>query len=122
MKIIEAINRIDALKQNTYSQEDKVKWLSTLDSLVKAVIDAHEGGEDVTFTGYDDSTDLQTELLAPAPHDEMYLLWIGAQIDYNNREYGAYNNSVERFNTSWTAFKNYYTRTLMPKGKKMKFF
>ena len=122
MKIIEAINRIDSLKRNTYTQSDKVAWLSTLDALVKAVIDAHEGGENVTFNGYDDSTDLNTELLAPAPYDEIYLRWMEAQIDYNNGEYDKYNNSVEMWNTAFEDYKNYYNRTHMPKGKKFKYF
>ena len=50
MTIIEAINRADRLKPNTYSQQDKVNWLSTLDGIVKKeIIDTHEGGEDVRF-------------------------------------------------------------------------
>jgi hypothetical protein len=123
MKIIEAINRIDALKHNTYSQTDKVNWLSTLDSMAKThVIDTHEGAEDVIFTGYDDSTDLQTELLMPAPYDEAYLRWLEAQIDYHNGEYGKYNNAVDMFNTSYESYQSYYNRTHMPKGKKFKYF
>ena len=123
MTIIEAINRIDDLKHNTYDQKDKLEWLSRLDSMVKRlIIDTHEGGEDVSFTGYDDSTDIHTELLIPAPFDEVYLRWMEAQIDYSNGEYAKYNNSIEMYNTSWNGYQNYYNRTHMPKGKSMKFF
>lgn len=123
MKIIEAINRIDALKHNTYTQTDKVQWLSRLDWMVKRhIIDTHEGADEVSFTGYDDSTDLQTELLIPAPYDEVYLRWMEAQIDYHNGEYGKYNNSIDMFNTAYEAFQNYYNRTHMPIGKGMKYF
>ena len=122
MKIIEAINRIDSLKHNTYTQSDKVAWLSRLDTMVKKhIIDTHEGDE-VTFTGYDDSTDLQAELLVPAPYDEMYLRWLEAQIDYHNGEYDKYNNATDIFNTAYEGYQNYYNRTHMPKGKKFKFF
>ena len=123
MTIIEAIHKIDDLKHNTYSQGDKVKWLSRLDSMVKRhVIDTHEGGEGVNFTGYDDSTDKDTELLIPEPYDEAYLRWLEAQIDYSNGEYAKYNNSIEMFNTAWNGFQNWYNRTHMPKGQSMKFF
>lgn len=123
MTIIEAITQIDSLKHNTYSQEQKVQWLSRLDSMVKRlVIDTHEGGEDVEFTGYGDTTDLHTELLVPVPFDEMYLRWLEAQIDYTNGEYGKYNNSIVMFNASWREYQNYYNRTHMPKGKSIKFF
>jgi hypothetical protein len=123
MKIIEAINIVDALKRNTYSQPDKVQWLSRVDQMVKRhIIDTHEGAEAVTFTGYDDATDLNTELLVPAPYDELYLRWMEAMIDFHNGEYGKYNNAVDMFNTSYAAFQNYYNRTHMPKGKQFKYF
>lgn len=123
MKINEAISRIDSLKHNTYSLADKMAWLSNLDSMAKTlVIDTHEGGEGIIFSGYNEDTPLDTELLIPAPFDEAYLRWLEAQIDYANGEYSKYNNSIEMFNTSWTAYKNYYNRTHMPKGVSMKFF
>lgn len=123
MKIIEAINRIDSLKHNTYTQNDKVAWLSRLDSMVKRlIIDTHEGAENVTFTGYDDKTDLNTELLVPAPFDEMYLRWLEAQIDYTNGEYDKYNNSAAMYQTTYDGYANYYNRTHMPIGKKFKYF
>lgn len=122
MKIIEAINRIDSLKHNTYSQMEKVAWLSEVDwDVKKNVIDTHEGKAD--FKGYDDTTDLQkTELLIPAPYDKAYLLWLEAQIDYYNGEYEKYNNAMDMFNTAYEGFKNHYNRTNMPKGKKFKYF
>lgn len=109
MKIIDAINKLDALKFNTYSQSDKVEWLSRLDSMVKRqIIDTHEGADAVTFTGYDDSTNLDTELLVPVPYDEMYLRWLEAQIDYHNGEYDKYNNAIIMFNTAFDAYRSYY--------------
>ena len=123
MTIIEAINRLDGLKHNTYSQPEKVAWLSRLDAMVKKlIIDTHEGSEAVSFTGYDGNTDLNTKLLVEAPFDEMYLRWMEAQIDYTNGEYSKYNNSIEMFNTAYKAFENYYNRNHMPKGRKMKYF
>ena len=122
MKIIDAINRIDSLKHNTYSQSDKVAWLSEVDCDVAKNVIATHNGEDIDFTGYDDSTDTQTELLIPAPYDKVYLLWMEAWIDYYNGEYEKYNNAMAMFNTAYDGFKNYYNRTNMPKGKKFKFF
>lgn len=80
MKIIEAINQIDSQKPNTYSYNEKLSWLSRLDFMVKRlIIDTHEGGDDVEFTGYDASTDQNTEMLVPAPFDEMYISWFMTQ-------------------------------------------
>ena len=123
MKIREAIERIDSHKHNIYTQNDKIAWLSRLDSMVKTlIIDAHEGGEAVEFTGYDDSTDLNTEMLVPAPFDEMYLRWLEAQIDYSNGEYGKYNNAITMYQTAYDAYANHYRRTNMPKSTAIKYF
>ena len=122
MKIIEAINQIDSLKHNTYSQDNKVSWLSRLDMMVhNHIIKTHDG--EATFTGYDGATKLhETELLVPEPYDEMYLRWMEAQIDYYNGEYEKYNNAIEMFNTSFNAYQNHYNRTHKPKGQKIKYF
>ena len=123
MTLIEAINRIDILKPNTYGQAEKVKWLSTLDGIIKAeIIDTHEGAEGITFKGYDDNTLLTTVLLVPAPYDDIYIRWLDSQIDYANGEFNRYNNSLQTYNDAYSLFEMYYNRTHMPKGKKFKFF
>ena len=123
MTLIEAINRIDSVKPNSYSQPDKIIWLSNLDWVVKnEIIDTHEGGEGVVFGGYNENTPLETELLLPNSHSDIYIKWLEAQIDYANGEYGKYNNSTEAFNNLYAAFDRWYNRTHMPKGTKIKYF
>lgn len=115
MKIIEAISRTDALMHNTYSQNDKVQWLSDLDNDIKQqIIDNHEGGQSVSFTGYDANTPMDTVLLVPAPHDIIYLRWLEAQIHYHNGEYDKYNNAIIMYNTAFDAYQKHYTRTHKP--------
>lgn len=128
MTIIDALSRIDEVKPNGYSQGEKVAWLSTLDGMVKReIIDTHErcGKEccaSVDFDGYDAQQDIQTKLLIPEPYADAYLRWLEAQIDYANGEYGKYNNSIAMFNSAYASFANFYNRTHMPIGKKLKFF
>lgn len=123
MKLIEAISKIDNLKHNTYTHEDKVAWLSRLDFMVKQeIMDTHEDNEGAGFVGYDTDSDVETELLVPPPYDEVYLRWLEAQIDYANGEYSKYNNSIAMFNASYQGYSNYYNRTHMPKGSKLRYF
>lgn len=118
MTLMDAIYRIDILKPNSYSQEEKIKWLSALDGTIKAeIIDTHEGGEKVVFSGYDVNTALTTELLVPHPYDELYIRWLETQIDYANGEYGKYNNSITMYNKAYSAYENYYNRTHLPISK-----
>ncbi len=122
MKIIDAINRVDALKFNTYSDSEKVEWLSRLDNSVKnLIIDTHEGGEDIIFTGYDDTTDKNTVMLVPAPFDEVYLRWLEAQIDYHNGEFDKFNASIIMYNTAFDAYANFYNRNHMPRSRGTRF-
>jgi hypothetical protein len=123
MTIIEAINRIDAINPNNYTQPEKVAWLSTLDGVIKKeIIDTHEGADEVAFSGYKEETPLDTELLVPAPYDEVYLFWLQSKIDYWNGDMGKYNNSIAMYNTAYAAFEKAYNREHKPISKKLKFF
>lgn len=123
MTILEAISRIDGLKHNTYTNEEKVAWLSRLDSMVKRlIIDTHEDGESVCFYGYNKDSFPETVLLVPEPFDEMYIRWLEAQIDYANGEYGKYNNSIAMYQASWDGYRNWYNSQHLPKGSNFKYF
>lgn len=130
MTIMDAIFRLGELKPNGYSQSEKIKWLSTLDGIIKReIIDIHEscGNKECpccrSFNGYNDDSALTTELLVPAPYDDIYLRWLEAQIDYATGETARYNNSMDAYNSMFIAFQTYYNRTHMPisKGSRFKF-
>ena len=123
MTIMEAIHRIGAVKPNGYDQSQKIKWLNALDGIIKKeIIDTHEGGDEIQFNGYTDESNLLTELLVPAPYDDIYIRYLEMQIDYANGEYGKYNNSKTMYNEAYSAFQRHYNRTHVPKGNKFKFF
>ena len=118
MTLMEALHRIDTIKPNSFNQAEKIKWLATLDGIIKTeIIDTHKGGEDIAFTPYSEDTDLTTSLLVPAPYDEIYLFWLESKIDYWTGEIGKYNNSISMFNEEYSNFAKYYTQTKAPKKK-----
>lgn len=122
MTILEAINRVDTTKPNSYTQTEKVDWLSTLDGIIKKeIIDTHEGGENIVFEGYTPDTSLDTVLLVPAPYDDIYIRWLECRIDYANGEYGKYNNSAIAYNTAFETYSLYYNRNNMPKHTAKRF-
>ena len=124
MKIIEAINEVDSLKPNTYSRNQKIVWLSRVDSMVKKqIIDTHKSAEVVSFDGYTADTPTDTVLLVPAPWDEIYLRWLEAQIDYHNGEYDKYNNAIIVFNTAFEDYQKHYNDMHNPvqRGKRFLF-
>lgn len=115
MTIREIITQVDNLKPNQYSDEEKIKWLSAVESMIyNDVILTHENKENITFNGFDEDTDDNTELIAPEPYANLYVMWLFAKIDFNNAEIGRYNNSQAMFNNSYMEFQNYWNRTHMP--------
>lgn len=123
MTIEQAIAKINSLKPNSYSDMDKVEWLSELDGRIKAeIVDTHEDSEDVIFFGYNEDTDLEIALIVPPPYDDIYIKWLESKIDYANNEYAKYNNSTTALNSAYQAFERYYNRQHMPKTTRLKYF
>lgn len=155
MTVMEIINHLDAIKPNSYTQVEKIKWLNQVEWMIKKeIVDTHEAVIDVVsngttgkldlyvygvlkgsydpketnakelyeahktdkhpFNGYNPTSSLSTETIAPAPYDKLYVHWIESQIDYTNGEYPKYNNSITMFNASYDAFAKWYNREHMP--------
>lgn len=109
MKLGEAIRRVDALVDNPYPDEEKRKWLSTLDGLIWLnVMGPHSESE--TFEQYG-KNDAQRELLVPFPYDEIYIHWLATQIYLANKEIDLYNNAAEMYGRFYHDFAQYWNRT-----------
>lgn len=123
MKIREAIERVDSVKPNAYSNSDKTMWLSELDGrILKEVILTHDGAEEEStyakvLSGYSYINDSEESLLVSAPYSDIYIKWLTMQIDYANADINRYNNSLSAFERSYSDFVNYYNRTHIPKTK-----
>ena len=115
MNIKQAIDRADELAPNGFSEEQKRKWLSTLDhNIFEKVIKTHEGADDVEFHDYDLTTDEATELFVPAPFDDIYLYWLWWHYDLVNKEINSYNNNVALYDNLYDEYAAWYNRTHMP--------
>ena len=130
MTLIQAVNEADNLKPNMYGLPEKIKWLSRLDQRIfEEVLLMHElsdeekepfmveidGKRIFSFCAYNEN-DQEKELIVQEPYDEMYVHWLSAQIDWNNREYAGFNATNAVFEATYTAFRNAFNRTHMPKG------
>lgn len=120
MTAAEAIARLDELKPNGFSYEQKLGWLAALDGTVKREIhDRHEGAEDRELPG---RYEAGTVLLVPFPYEEIYLRYMEAQIDYANGEYERFNNSSAMYAAAWSAYERFYNRSHMPLGERKRYF
>ena len=101
-KVIEIVDR---LKPNSYDEEDKLRWISELDGMVQRLVI-----QDDNVTTYSYPKDMDSELLIPAPFDDLYSLYLEAKIDLQNREYANYNNSAMMFQAQFSEYKKDYIR------------
>ncbi|MBO4915194.1 MAG: hypothetical protein J5449_08305 [Oscillospiraceae bacterium] len=125
MTIHDVIAEVDKLKPNMFDEKDKIKWLSRLEQRIyQDIILTHEyntGEEEIVFNGYTED-DGEQELIVGEPHDEMYILWLAAQIDYYNMEYDSFNSSNAMFDSVFRSFRNAYNQSHMPKGTRKIFY
>lgn len=108
-KVIEIVDRI---KPNSYTEEDKLRWINELDGMVQRLVMKRTEVEQYTYPN-----DLDRELLIPAPYDEdLYTLYVQTKIDFYNREYTNYNNTATMFEIRYDEYKKDYIRNHRAKG------
>ena len=108
-KMNEVVERVDAVKPNAYSDEDKYRWIAALDGMVSVQV----MGQAVPVT-YVLPRDADKVLLVVTPFDDIYELYVSAMIDFHNREYNNYNNTVLLFTERLDAYKAWYIRNHDP--------
>lgn len=109
--INKTIEYVDKVKVNPYSDEQKFHWISELDGMVRRAV-MQEGG---TFA-YNYPDDGDTELIVPYPYDSIYALYIEAMIDFYDKRFNDYNNTITMFAAKLDDFKRAYIRENMPKS------
>lgn len=97
----QVIAYVDGVKPNVYSDEDKYQWISTLERMA-----ANEVRHVQVKISLPDDAD--RELAVPAPYDDLYSLYVEAMIDFHNREYNNYNNTVLLFKERLEQYKAWY--------------
>ena len=116
MTINEAIALVDQLRPNSYTNENKISWLSKLDGRIfTELYKTHEDCPSDSFAGYDSDTDGSTELLVPYPYaEDIYNYFLQAQIDKENGETMRYNGSITMYNSAFAAYAAVYNRDHAP--------
>lgn len=114
MTIQEVLSYIAEIKPHTIGDDILVRWLSKLDGLIyDDMLRWHEDAPEKR-EAYDAAADMDTELYLQHPYDDVYPLYLIAQIDYANGEYGRFNNSMIMFNSAYSEAANAYNREHMP--------
>ena len=114
MTISAAIAACDRMRPNTFAYGEKEAWLRELEARIREeIVRTHEGAEAFLAGRAQEGEDA---LLAPSPHESLYLFYLLARIDLMNGETARYNESAALFNAQYDAFSAAYSRAHRPRG------
>ncbi len=121
MTVNDIIAAVDLKEPNSYSRQEKLRWLSALDGKVRAeVLLTHEGydGED-GFAPYESG---EEELLIPFPYGEgVYTHYLIAMIAAANAEAARYNQQIAMYNADYSQWWNAYHAAHLPLHSETRF-
>lgn len=106
MKIQDLIERADRLRPNTHDEQDKLHWLSVVESHVVRHINLHEGEEkpEREFASLEEVPSLT------GTDAELYVLYLVMMYDYYNGDYDRYNNGAMQYNAALQDWRARYRR------------
>lgn len=107
MKINDAIVAADELRMNTLDDEQKAKWLYELDCAVAEIM-----GKAAPTWKFPENK----ELLIPMQHEEVYVKYLVAMIDYYNGESELYANDITLYEQAMKEFRSWYIRNNRPRS------
>ncbi len=111
MRIRELFDYVNSVKPNAFTEADMLVWLNEIEARVQLEVLLRWPGE---VAQYRLPEDRETELLLEPPHTAAYRYWLQAMIDFENGEYGKYQNTMEMFNAAWDGFVAWFAETYRP--------
>ncbi|WP_288887466.1 hypothetical protein [uncultured Eubacterium sp.] len=118
MTINEVLDEVDRIaKNNSIDRNQKIKWLDRLDRSIFNDLLQYKKDNIENFDGYNVDDDEDTELLAVAPYDELYVYYVLAQINLIQQEIDFYNNNYAMYEDKYRNYRNFINRTYRTKGR-----
>lgn len=111
MTVSELFAYVDHVKQNAFTDSDKLVWLNEIEARIQTEVMLRWQGEMEQYTLPEDK---DTELLLSPPHTAVYRYWLQAMIDFENGEYDKYQNTSGMFNAAWSAFVAWFAEIYRP--------
>lgn len=108
MTMNKVIEYVDRVKPNVYTDEDKYRWINTLEGMVCRQVMQREEPE------YNLPDDADEPLLVEHPFDDLYGLYVMSMIDFHNNEFDHYNNTTHMFQTRYEQYKVWYIQRHVP--------
>lgn len=111
MKVQQAIELTEKIKQSAIPDIIKYQWLNELEGHIQQDVFLRSP-EDCVY--YHFPEDWDTELLIKPPYDGIYTAYLAAKIDFANAEFNLYGNSIAQYNQLFRKFSAWYAKTYRP--------
>lgn len=108
MTLNTAIQRANELRLNTLTDEQKAAWVWDLDNQMGEMMKIPPRPN--PWPEFRD-----VELLMPAPHEEIYPLYLVCKIDYYNQEMGLYSNDRAIYDAAMREARAWWRRHHRPR-------
>lgn len=112
MKIREVFDFVSSVKEHAYDDKVLLRLINQIEARICSEIMLLAPSEVLQYSaGQEDS-----ELLAPPPHDEVYIAYLNAMIDHLNGEYDKYAVTLAYFNEVYGEFERWFSQVYSPAG------
>lgn len=102
--ISELVSSANSVRENQFSDNQKMEWIAALDGQINA--------DYLHVSNYSVPTKLTDKILVDAPYDEMYVVYLLAQMDFYMGEMTRYNAEIARFQTMLDSYSAYVERNI----------
>lgn len=112
MTLRQVIAMVDDVKPNAFTTANKIEWLNNLEGTLAAEVFLM-APEEIAQLHYGPG-DLDKVLLVDPPYDDIYELYLEAEIDRANGEYNKYQNTMQSFNARRGDFVTWFCQIWDP--------
>ena len=110
MTINKVLEQLSRLEPHTFSDEDLAAWVLQLDAQLFTELAMPQDTERPRTWPEDGDI----PLTAMAPYDELYLYYIQAKVEFFQREYDHYENTMAMYDNAVSEWRKQYRRTHIP--------
>ena len=104
MKVNEIISIIDELKENDVNDELKLFWLNEVEGRINGEIFKRKREELQSIVSLSD------DLSAPSTYSRIYVLYLGAMIEFGKGNYDSYYKILAEFEKAFSEYAKYIIR------------
>ena len=114
MKLREILTTVDQIRPNAYTDEEKIRWLNTVEGRVYTDILQKAEGFEGEFVPFEEGQE-ERELAVPVPFTDLYTFFLMSRIDFLNGDSGRYNDTMVLLQNAWDEYAAYYRENNKPK-------